>query len=352
MTTRPLRRDFSSDNIAGIDPAILTSLTTANDGTVHSYGADPQTEALQAAMNSLFETPVAVLPVATGTAANAIALATLAKPYQGIYCPASGHVNTDECGAPEFYSGGKLLGLPTSDGKLRPGQVREAVAFAHSMGVHHVDPAAVSISEATEWGTVYTPDEVAALAEEAHALGLKLHMDGARFGNAVAHLGCSAAEITWKAGVDILSFGATKNGALAAEAIIAFDPALSRDLEFRRKRGGHLWSKLRFLSAQLNAYVDQDRWLVNARAANAVAARLAVGLASLPGVTVLMPTEANEVFVALPDDVLARLKAAGYEFYDWPAPPGRAVAGTVIRLVAAYDMQLEDADGLLAAARG
>ena len=350
MTNRILRKDFSSDNIAGIDPRILAALGAANAGTVHSYGADIHTEALTAGMTSLFGCDLVVLPVATGTAANAIALATLARPYQGIYCPATGHVNTDECGAPEFYSGGKLLGLPTPDGKLRPGQVREAVAFARSMGVHHVDPAAVSISQATEWGTVYTPAEVRALADEAHDLGLKLHMDGARFANALAHLGCSAAEVTWQAGLDILSFGATKNGALAAEAIVAFDPGLARDLEFRRKRGGHLWSKLRFLSAQLNAYLHEDHWLVNARAANAVATRLAEGLDAQPGVRVLMPVEANEVFVALPEAVITRLRDAGYEFYDWPAPPG--VTSPVVRLVAAYDMQVEDADGLLAAARG
>ena len=327
----------------------MESIAAANAGTVHSYGADPHTDGLHVQMDALFGRAVTVLPVATGTAANAIALATLAKPYQGIYCPMTGHVNTDECGAPEFYSGGKLLGLPTPDGKLVPGQVREAVAFARSMGVHHVDPAAVSISQATEWGTIYTPDEVRALADEAHDLGLKLHMDGARFANAVATLGCSAAQITWQAGVDVLSFGATKNGALAAEAIVAFDTTLARDLEFRRKRGGHLWSKLRFLSAQLLAYVADDRWLHNGRAANAVAARLAEGLAALPGVQILMPVQANEVFVAMPPALVSRLRAAGYEFYDWPAPAG--VTDPVVRLVAAYDMRLEDAEGFLAAAR-
>lgn len=352
MLSRPARRDFSSDNIASIDPAILNALSIVNTGSVHSYGADPHTDALAAKMTHLFGRPVKALPVATGTAANAIALATLAKPYQAIYCPASAHINTDECGAPEFYSGAKLLGLPTANGKLVPGQVREAVAFAHAMGVHHVDPVAVSISQATEWGTVYTPDEVSALAEEAHSLGMTLHMDGARFANAVASLGCSAADITWRAGVDLLSFGATKNGALAAEAIVAFDTTLARDLEFRRKRGGHLWSKMRFLSAQLNAYLDDDRWLGNARAANAVAARLGEGLRNISGVTVLMPVDANEVFVALPDPVLTRLRTSGYEFYDWPAPPGVTVDGTVIRLVAAYDMYPGDADALLAVARG
>ncbi len=348
MTTRTLRKDFSSDNIAGIDPSILASLVAANAGTVHSYGADPYTERLHQQMHALFECPMAVLPVATGTAANAIALATLAKSYQGVYCPSTGHVNTDECGAPEFYSGCKLLALPTPDGKLIPGQVSAAVAFAHAMGVHHVDPAAVTISQATEWGTIYTPPEVRALADEAHGLGLKLHMDGARFANAVAHLGCTAADITWKSGVDLLSFGATKNGALAAEAIVAFDPTLARDLEFRRKRGGHLWSKMRFLSAQLSAYITDERWLHNARNANAVAARLATGLATLPGVTVLMPVEANELFLAMPAAIIARLRSAGYEFYDWPAPDN--VTEPVIRVVAAYDMQLADADGFISAA--
>jgi threonine aldolase len=346
---RPARKDFSSDNIAGIAPAVLEALIGANTGTVHSYGADPWTESLIARLQSLFGVAASVLPVATGTAANAIALAALARPWQGIYCPESGHVNTDECGAPEFYSGAKLLGLPTPDGKLVPGQVTEAVAFARSMGVHHVEPAAVTISQATEWGTVYTPAEIRALADEAHGLGLKLHMDGARFANALVHLGCSAAQMTVEAGIDLLSFGATKNGALAAEVIVSFDASLQRELEFRRKRGGHLWSKSRFLSAQLLGYLEGDTWLHNARQANAVAARLASGLASLEGVRVLMPVQANELFVSMPDPVIARLRAAGFEFYDWPAPAG--VSGTVVRLVTAYDMHLDDADALLAAAR-
>ena len=347
--SRPVRKDFSSDNIAGIAPSVLEALVAANTGTVHSYGADPWTDALIARLRGLFGVEACILPVSTGTAANAIALAALARPWQGIYCPESGHVNTDECGAPEFYSGGKLLGLATPDGKLVPGQVTEAVAFARSMGVHHVEPAAVTISQATEWGTVYTLGEIRALADEAHGLGLKVHMDGARFANALVHLGCTAAEMTVDAGIDLLSFGATKNGALAAEVIVAFDPGLQRELEFRRKRGGHLWSKARFLSAQLLGYLDDDTWLRNARQANAVATRVAEGLRAVDGVRVLMPVQANEVFVAMPTSVIAQLRSDGFEFYDWPAPAG--VTGCVVRLVAAFDMQIEDADALLAAAR-
>jgi len=348
--TSQTRRDFTSDNIAGAAPQILAALAHANAGTAASYGADPFTAALERTAEELFERPVGIFPVATGTAANALALSVLARPFEAVYCHAAGHIMTDECGAPEFYSAGaKLLGLPARDGRLQPEQIAQAVAFARSMGVHHVQPAVVSISQATEWGTVYGIDALAALAAQAHALGLTLHMDGARFANAVARLGCTPAQATWKAGVDILSLGATKNGALAAEAIVVFDPARAAELSFRRKRSGHLWSKMRFLSAQLQAYLTDDLWLRNARQANAMAERLAAGLAALPGCRLVQPMEANELFIALPPAVPARLRAAGYGFYDWPAPDGET--DPVVRLVTSFDMTPADVDGLLAAAR-
>ncbi len=344
------RRDFSSDNITGVAPQILAAIAAASDGTVHSYGADPHSDALRHRANALFERPVTILPVATGTAANAIALSVLARPYQGIYCPASAHVNTDECAAPEFFSGGaKLLGLPSADGKLVPGQLSEAVAFARSMGVHHVEPAAVTLSQATEWGTIYTLAELRALCGEAHALGLRVHMDGARFANAIARLGCTAAEATWKIGVDALSFGATKNGALAAEAIVVFDAALAGELEYRRKRSGHLWSKHRFLSAQLSAYLEGDLWLAHGRQSNAMADRLLAGLAGVPGSQCLQSVDANEIFIRLPEAVIARLRAAGFEFYDWPPPAGSD--GPVVRLVTSFDMVEADVDAFVAVAR-
>jgi threonine aldolase len=217
------------------------------------------------------------------------------------------------------------------------------------MGVHHVRPAAITVSQATEWGTVYRAEELARLSAAAHALGLRVHMDGARFANAVAHLGCSPADATWRAGIDVLSFGATKNGALAAEAVVVFDPALEAELALRRKRGGHLWSKMRFISAQLLAYLDGDLWLRNARHANAMARRLAAGLTSIPAVRLAQAAEANELFVALPAALAAALRAAGFSFYDWPAPPG--CEGPVVRLVTSYDVTPADVDALLAAAR-
>ncbi len=348
--TVPTRKDFSSDNITGIAPAILEALATASAGTVHSYGADALTERLRERASALFERPVTIVPVATGTAANAIALSVLARPWQAVYCPVSAHVNTDECGAPEFFSAGaKLMGLPSADGRLAPGQLTEAVDFARSMGVHHVEPAAVTISQATEWGTVYSLDALTHLCEEAHGLGLRVHVDGARFANAIARLGCSVADATWRAGVDALSFGATKNGALAAEAIVVFDASLGSELEYRRKRSGHLWSKHRFLSAQLLAYLEDDRWLSYGRRANAMADRLAAALATIDGAKCLQSVEANEIFIALPTAVIAGLRAAGFEFYDWPAPPG--ASGAVVRLVTSWDMAEADIDAFVAAAR-
>jgi threonine aldolase len=345
------RLQFTSDNITGASPEILAAVARANEGTVASYGSDPHSAALEPLAKAIFERPVAILPVATGTAANALSLSVLARPFEAIYSHTAAHLMTDECGAPEFYTAGaKVLGLPARDGRLTPEQLAEAVAFARSMGVHHVQPAAVTVSQATEWGTIYTNDALAALSARAHGLGLKVHMDGARFANAVARLGCTPAEASWRAGIDILSLGATKNGALAAEAIVVFDPTLAAELAFRRKRSGHLWSKMRFLSAQLVAYLTDDLWLRNARKANAMADRLAAGLAAIPGTRLVQPVEANEVFVALPEAVTARLREHGFEFYDWPAPLGESAA--VIRLVASYDLCESDVDGFLTAAWG
>ena len=346
----PPRTDFTSDNVAGACAEMLTALAAANAGTARSYGADPATEALTRRASEVFERPVTIFPVATGTAANALALSILARPFEAVYCATTAHVMTDECGAPEFYTGGaKLLTLPANDGRLAPSQLTESVELIRTMGVHHVQPAAVTVSQATEWGTVYSHDALGALAQTAHGLGLKVHMDGARFANALVHLGCTPAEATWRRGVDVLSLGATKNGALAAEAVVLFDPALAAEFEFRRKRAGHLWSKMRFLSAQLLAYLTDDLWLRNARQANAMASRLAAGLAAVPGVRLVQPVEANELFVVLPEPVSARLRAASFGFYDWPAPSHSS--GPVYRLVTSYDTQTSDVDGFLAAAR-
>jgi threonine aldolase len=337
--------NFRSDNVSGIAPEILTAIAAANNGDAPSYGADLITDRVARRFTEIFEREVAVFPLATGTAANALALAAVTPPWGAVYCHEESHVQTDECGAPEFYAGGaKLIALPGADAKLSPAAV-EARMIEQGV-VHHAQPAAISISQATEAGTLYTPAEVTALGALARRRGLALHMDGARFANAVAALACTPAEITWRAGVDVLSFGATKNGALAAEAVIFFDPAKAADFAYRRKRGGHLFSKMRFLSAQLDAYLADDLWLRNGRHANRVAARLADGLAQIAGARLRHPTQANEVFVELPEKAIRALAQAGFGFYRWGGE-----SSLCLRLVAAFDSRLEDAEALIALAR-
>ncbi|MBS0400523.1 MAG: low specificity L-threonine aldolase, partial [Proteobacteria bacterium] len=311
--------NFTSDNTTPVSEPILSAIHAANTGTVHSYGADALTQRLERLFCELFEREVAVFPVTTGTAGNALALSQICPPYGGIFCHETAHIATDECGAPEFYSAGaKIMGLPGEDGRIRAAQIEPGIAFAREMGVHHVKPSAVSLTQATEWGTVYPLAQVAQISAVAHAAGLRVHMDGARFANALVHLGCSPAEATWKQGVDVLTFGATKNGAMSAEAVVFFDPAGAQDFAHRRKRAGHLWSKMRFISAQLLAYLDNDLWLSNARNANAMASRLGAGLRNFAGVRLLQPVEANEVFAALPEAMAAGLEKQGFGFYRWP----------------------------------
>ena len=337
--------NFRSDNVTGVAPEILAAIAAVNQGTMPSYGADPVTERLQQRFAALFAHEVAVFPVATGTAANALALAALTPPWGVIYCHEASHVNTDECGAPEFYAGGaKLMGLPGADAKIAPEAIEARLGDRGI--VHHAQPACISITEATEAGTLYRPEEIAQLSAVAQRHGLGLHMDGSRFANAVAALGCAPADLTWRAGVDVLSFGATKNGALAAEAVIFFAPAKAGDLAFRRKRSGHLFSKMRFLSAQLEAYLADDLWLRNARHANRMARRLADGVAGLPGVRLRHPTEANEIFVELPEPVIAALDAAGVGFYRWGGE-----ASSCLRLVTAFDTRAKDVDAVVALIR-
>jgi threonine aldolase len=337
--------NFRSDNVTGIAPEILAAIAAANTGDAPSYGADPITARVTRRFAEIFEHEVAAFPLATGTAANALALAAVTPPWGAVYCHEESHVQIDECGAPEFYAGGaKLIGLPGADAKLTPAMV-EARMIEQGV-VHHAQSAAISISQTTEAGTLYTPAEVATLGALARRRGLALHMDGARFANAVAALGCAPAEITWRAGVDVLSFGATKNGALAAEAVIFFDPKKAADFAYRRKRGGHLFSKMRFLSAQLDAYLADDLWLSNATHANRVAARLAEGLAQIAGSRLRYPTQANEVFVELPERAIRALAEAGFGFYRWGGE-----SSPCLRLVAAFDSRLEDAKALIAVAR-
>jgi threonine aldolase len=328
--------NFASDNTAPASAEILAALHAANEGAVSSYGADPITARLREKLNAVFETTLLAHPVGTGTAANALALATLVHPYGAVICAEEAHIATDECGAPEFFMGGaKLITLPNRDGKILPAQIDATMARARDGGVHHVLPEAVSITQATEWGTVYSVDEVAAIAAVCRAHGLKLHMDGARFANALIHLGCTPAAASWQAGVDVLSFGATKNGALAAEAVLFFNPALAEGFERRRKRAGHLWSKMRYVSAQLEAYLENDLWLRNATHANRLATRLADGLAAIGTVQIVQTMQANEVFVAMPSSLITALHEAGAHFYEWIAVPDLDVP--VVRLVTAHN---------------
>jgi threonine aldolase len=336
--------NFTSDNCHGAAPEILAALVHANEGTDVSYGDDAVSARLTRRLCEVFEREVAVFPVITGSAANALALASQVPAHGAIIAHASSHIATDECGAVEWFThGAKLVTLEGPGGKLAPGAIETALARFEKGMVHHSQPAAISITEASELGTVYRPDEIAAIARVARAHGLKLHMDGARFANALAHIGCTPAELTWRAGVDVLSFGATKNGALGAEAVVFFDPSAAGDFIWRRKKAGHLISKQRFVSAQLEAYLADGLWLRNAARANALAARLAQGL----GVETAYPVEANEVFARLPDATVARLRTRGALFYDWEPPKdGR----TLVRLVTSFATRDEDVERFISLA--
>ena len=331
---------FYSDNTATACPEILAAITEANQGLAVSYGDDPWTQRLDAVLGGFFGAGVRAFAVATGTAANALGLATLCPPYGGIYGHEQAHIATDECGAPGFFTGGAQLALvPGEHGKLLPGTFAAALS-ARPVDVHGVQPAALSLTQATELGTVYRREEIAELCRLAHGRGLKVHMDGARFANALAFLDCHPADITWRAGVDVLSFGATKNGALAAEAVVFFDSDLVRDFELRRKRAGHLHSKSRYLAAQLLAYVESGVWKRNAGRSN----RLAQDIGRAAGASLLHPVEANEVFVKLGVQRRQALRAAGFEFYDW----GSASAGEA-RFVVSWDQPDGDVPALCAA---
>jgi threonine aldolase len=347
---------FASDNAAGVAPEMLAAIARANEGKVLSYGRDPWTHRLEQRLAELFEREVAVFLVTTGTAANALALAHLTPPWGAVICHAEAHIATDECGAPEFYGGGiKLVGVAGVAGKILPATLRRLLDAGQWGGPHHVTPSVLSLSQSTEAGTIYRPDEIAELAGIAHAHGLAVHVDGARFANALVRMNASLADATWKSGVDVLSFGATKGGALAAEAVVFFDPARGANMPERRKRGGHLISKHRFVAAQIEAYLADDLWLKLARHANAMADRLAGGLAG-SGLTPVWPVEANEVFVALPPGIDARLKAAGASYYPWTTnalPDGVAFAAdaTLVRLVTSFATTAEEVDQFVATAR-
>jgi len=342
MTPGSTVHAFYSDNTASVAPELLAAIHAANAGPQPSYGDDPWTLQLDQACSEFFATPVRAFVVTTGTAANALGLATLAPPYGNIYAHRGAHVVEDECGAVEFYSGGARLTLvPGEHGRMDP-QALEAALSDHPASVHTVQPAAITLTQATELGTAYRPDAIAALAAVARRHGLRVHMDGARLANAIDFLGCHPAEVTWRAGVEVLSFGATKNGALAAEAVVFFDPGLVRDFELRRKRAGHLLSKSRYAAAQLLAYVRSDVWRRHAAHANRQAQRIAAAAAA----RLAHPVEANELFLNLGVAGKAALRARGFGFYDWgPA------AGPEARFVVSWDQGEASVTALCAALR-
>ncbi len=304
---------FYSDNTGTACPEMLVAIAQANSKLVKAYGEDPWTERLDGVFGEFFGTPVRVFPVSTGTAANSLSLATITPPYGAVFAHEWSHVVRDECGAPEFFTGGaRLVHVPGRHGRITTETLAAAIE-SNPPSVHTVQPAALTLTQATEFGTAYQPDDVAVLSELAKRHRLKVHMDGARLVNALASLNCPPGEITWRAGVDVLSFGATKNGGIAAEAVVFFDRTLVRDFEFRRKRAGHLLSKSRYVSAQLLAYIETGVWRRNAVRANKLAQRVALAA----GPRLMHPVEANEIFVKLGDAGKRRLREAGFEFYDW-----------------------------------
>ncbi|MBK0399932.1 low specificity L-threonine aldolase [Limibaculum sp. M0105] len=342
---------FASDNASGVAPELLDALGTAAAGHAMPYGNDDLTRAVEDRIRELFEAPDArVYLVGTGTAANALALGCLSPPWGRIYCHDAAHIEQDECSAPEFYTGGAKLSLIGGlDAKIGAAGLSAALVEAQPGVVHSAQPAALSISQATELGAAYTPDEIAALSRLAREAGLPVHMDGTRFSNAVARLGASPAEMSWRAGVDVLCLGATKCGAMAAEAVILFDPSRAWEFELRRKRGGHLFSKMRFVAAQMLAWLDDGLWLRLAGHANAMADRLAAGIAA-SGAAVLNPVDANMIFARITLGQHRRLQAAGARYYLWPKaqlPEGGDEAPVEIRLVTSFATTPNDVDRFL-----
>jgi threonine aldolase len=333
--------NFASDNITGVAPEIMARLAAENEGNCLPYGDDNYTKAVGKVFAEVFEADVGVMLVSTGTASNALALASVCPPYGAIFCRRDSHIEFEEGGAVEHLAGGcKLVPIEGVDGKLDPATLDAAIA-SYSPAAIFFRPAAVSITQVTELGTVYLLDEIAAIADVTHRHGLKLHVDGARFANAVAAQNCSLADMSWKAGVDVLSFGATKNGALAAESVVYFDRSLMAGAAELRKRAGMLWSKHRFLAIQWQTYLADNLWLRLARTANARARRLADRFAKLAAVELVYPADANEVFARLPESTIAHLEAEGFGFYRY--------GGGVIRLVASFSTSEADVEGLLSA---
>ena len=342
-------RGFASDNYAGTHPEVLEAVAAANVGHAPAYGADVWTARFAAIARELFGSDTETFPVFNGTGANVLSLQAALPRWGAVVCAKSAHINVDEGGAPEKVAGLKLLAIPTADGKLTP-ELVDAEAWGWG-DEHRAQPLAISISQSTEFGTVYSPDEIRALADHAHAHGMVLHMDGSRLGNAAAHLGTSLAAITSEVGVDVLSLGGTKNGLLGAEAVLALNPQAVPGLKYLRKLNMQLGSKMRFVSAQLAALYEGDLWLRSASHSNAMAARLRAGIEALisdgrgAGITLPFATQSNVVFPTLPAETKARAHAA-FHFYDWPGD------ATLVRLMCSFDTTEADVDALLAVIAG
>lgn len=345
--------NFASDNTSGTHPRVLDAMIAANDGHAPGYGADPLTEAAEARVREVLEAPAAEVHfLASGTGANALAIASLVPSWGKIFCHEGAHVLTSECGSIPFWTGGgTLVPVPGAAGKIDPEALAKALHDSSRPDVHAGERSALTLTNSTEAGGVYSPAEVAALTAQARAAGLAVHMDGARFANAVAALDCAPADLTHRAGVDALSFGGTKNGGMMVEAVVIFDPARAPGLEMRRMRAGHLISKHRFLAAQMLALLEDGLWLELAAHANAMAARLADALAQVPGVTLDQPRQANQVFATLPAAAHARAQAAGAVYYPWPRV--QAEGGDLsVRMVCGWSTTEAEVDALAAALRG
>ena len=342
--------NFASDNVYGVHPRILEALGEANTATSPSYAGDDLSKRSEERLSGVFEKEVRAFLVTTGTAANGLALSAITPGYGAIICQAEAHISCDECNSPEFFTGGaKILGLHGPGGKITPAQIARTLG-GFIRGEHDPKPKGVSLTNATELGTVYSPAEVKAVSDLIAQRGMKLNMDGARFANAVAGLGCTPAELTWKAGVDVMSFGATKNGAMMLEAVVFFDHDLAEDFAYRRMRSGQLVSKSRYLCAQMLAYLDHDLWLDNARVANGLAQRLATGLQNFKSIRIPNSVQANEVFAIMPRTLNDRLLASRAKFYDWmPDSLGGAIAADEIfvRFVLSFATPEADIDSFL-----
>ncbi len=341
---------FTSDNAGPVHPQIMERVVAANQGPAMPYGADPIMDEVRAAVRDIFQAPeAAVYLVATGTAANALGLACYTQPWQTVFCTPMAHISEDECNAPEFYNGGAKLTLVPGSDLMDPAALRAAIEAEETRGVHGAQRGPVSLTQVTELGRVYTLETLHALTDVAKSFGLPVQMDGARFANALVALGCSPAEMTWKAGIDVLSFGGTKNGCMSVETVIFFDPAKAWEFELRRKRAAHLFSKHRYLSAQMAGYLENGLWLDLAERANGTAARLAEGLRDA-GAELLYERHANMIFAALPRSVHRHLHDAGAKYYLW----GSTLEGSdpdeplAARFVCDWSRTAEEVDAFLA----